>query len=127
MNIDYTFFVYVLVVALLMIANTIFRIALAQVIGDFSWNELWKGLKKYLLIIVGVALVYASGLLIPNMKLITIDQQDVTILEGLNVLSVALVGIYAFKCFENIKTIFEIKNVEVEEKEDELETTEGEG
>lgn len=127
MIIDYTFFVYVLVVALLMIANTIFRIALAQVIGDFSWNELWKGLKKYLLIIVGVALVYASGLLIPSMKLITINQQDVTILEGLNVLSVALVGIYAFKCFENIKAIFEIKTVDIEEKEDELETTEGEG
>lgn len=127
MNIDYTFFIYVLVVALLMIANTVFRIALAQVIGDFSWAELWKGLKKYLLIIVGIALVYASGLLMPDMKLITINQQDVTILDGLNVLAIALVGIYAFKCFENIKAIFDIKNVEIEEKEDELETTEGEG
>lgn len=127
MNIDYTFFIYVLVVALLMIANTVFRIALAQVIGDFSWAELWKGLKKYLLIIVGIALVYASGLLLPDMRLITINQQDVTILDGLNVLAIALVGIYAFKCFENIKAIFDIKNVEIEEKEDELETTEGEG
>lgn len=127
MNIDYTFFIYVLVVALLMIANTVFRIALAQVIGDFSWTELWKGLKKYLLIIVGIALVYASGLLMPDMKMITINQQDVTILDGLNVLAIALVGIYAFKCFENIKAIFDIKNVEIEEKEDELETTEGEG
>lgn len=127
MNIDYTFFIYVLVVALLMIANTVFRIALAQVIGDFSWAELWKGLKKYLLIIIGIALVYASGLLLPDMRLITINQQDVTILDGLNVLAIALVGIYAFKCFENIKAIFDIKNVEIEEKEDELETTEGEG
>lgn len=127
MNIDYTFFIYVLVVALLMIANTVFRIALAQVIGDFSWAELWKGLKKYLLIIIGIALVYASGLLLPDMRLITINQQDVTILDGLNILAIALVGIYAFKCFENIKAIFDIKNVEIEEKEDELETTEGEG
>ncbi|MDO4377973.1 MAG: hypothetical protein Q4C64_02320 [Erysipelotrichia bacterium] len=127
MNIDYTFFIYVLVVALLMIANTIFRIALAQVVGDFSWNELWKGLKKYLLIITGVALVYVSGLLLPDMKLIAINQQDVTILDGLNILSVALVCIYAYKCFENIKAIFDIKNAEIEEKEDKLETTEGEG
>lgn len=37
------------------------------------------------------------------------------------------VGIYAFKCFDNIKAIFETKNVDLEEKEDELETTEGEG
>lgn len=41
--------------------------------------------------------------------------------------STVLVGIYAFKCFDNIKAIFETKNVDLEEKEDELETTEGEG
>ena len=41
--------------------------------------------------------------------------------------STVLVGIYAFKCFDNIKAIFETKNVDLEKKEDDLETTEGEG
>lgn len=92
-------------VAVLMIANSIFRIALAVKIGDFDWAELLRGLLKYLLTLIGVALFYIAGELCPEAG-IEISGEMVTIDTALNLISLALIAVYTSKCFQNVKDIF---------------------
>ena len=65
-NLDYGLLSNIVAVAALMIANTIFRIALSVKIGDFDFDELKRGILKYLLTLIGVALFYVAGELCPQ-------------------------------------------------------------
>ena len=104
-NLDYGLLSNIAAVAALMIANTIFRVALSVKIGDFDFDELKRGILKYLLTLVGVALFYIAGELCPQAS-VEISGEMVTIDTALNLVSLALVTTYTVKCFQNVKDIF---------------------
>lgn len=104
------FITYVLVVALLMIANTIFKSAEVLIKGEFDFKKFFTGLGKYALILVGVFAVYYSGTLVPDIKII----DDTTILDAINIIQMALIIKYGVSCFNNLKSIFELSNEDIE-------------
>lgn len=104
-NLDYGLLSNIVAVAALMIANTIFRVALSVKIGDFDFDELKRGILKYLLTLIGVALFYVAGELCPQAS-VEISGEMVTIDTALNLVSLALVTTYTVKCFQNVKDIF---------------------
>ena len=104
-NIDMGLVYNIIAVAALMICNTVLRIALSVKIGDFDKGELLRGLLKYLLTLVAVAFFYVAGEFCPEAG-IEINGDMVTIDTALNMLSLGLIGVYAVKCFENLRDIF---------------------
>lgn len=104
------FITYILVIALLMIANTIFKSAEVIIKGEFDFKKLYMGLCKYALILIGVSAVYYSGTLVPEIKII----DDTSILDMMNVLQMALIIKYGLSCYENLKSVFELSNEDIE-------------
>ena len=104
-NIDYGLLANICAIAALMLANTLFRIALSVKIGDFDFSELWRGLLKYVLTLVGVGLFYCAGEFCPEAG-IEISGEMVTIDTILNMVALSLIAVYTVKCFDNIKDIF---------------------
>ena len=105
MEFDVTLFHNILAVAALMVCNTIFRIALSVKIGDFDFDELKRGLFKYILTLAGVAFFYLAGELCPEAG-VEIASEVVTIDTALNIFTLGLIGVYALKCFDNLRDIF---------------------
>ena len=104
-NFDVGLVYNILAVAALMVCNTILRIALSVKIGDFDLGELKRGLLKYLLTLVAVALFYLAGELCPEAS-INISGDAVTIDTALNMVALGLIAVYTVKCFENLRDVF---------------------
>ena len=104
-NIDTGLVANIFAVAALMLANTLFRVALSVKIGDFDVQELLRGLLKYVLTLVGVGLFYAAGEFCPEAG-VEIAGEMVTIDTLLNMVALSLIAVYTVKCFDNIKDIF---------------------
>lgn len=104
-NIDTGLVANIFAVAALMIANALFRVALSVKIGDFDFQELWRGLLKYLLTLIGVGLFYVAGEFCPEAG-VEIAGEMVTIDTILNMVALGLIAVYTVKCFDNIKDIF---------------------
>lgn len=102
------FITYILVIGLLMLANTIFKSAEVLIKGEFDFKKFFTGLGKYALILIGVFAVYYSGTLVPDVKII----DDTTILDAMNIIQMALIVKYGLSCFENLKSIFELSDDE---------------
>lgn len=106
-------FKLVLVVASLMGANTLFKIATCSQSGAFEWRILVKGLIKYLLVLLGVTSMIVAGSLLPDMAIVAVGDTSITILQALSAGMTALIVIYAGKCIENLKEMFGIKTEDV--------------
>ena len=104
-QIDYGLVANICAVAALMLANTLFRIALSVKIGDFDPHELGRGLVKYLITLLGVAAFYTAGEFCPEAG-VEIAGEMVTIDTILNMVALSLIAVYTVKCFDNIKDIF---------------------
>lgn len=104
-QIDYGLLSNICAVASLMLANTLFRLALAVKIGDFDVQELLRGLFKYVLTLIGVGLFYTAGQFCPEAG-VEIAGEMVTIDTILNMVALSLIAVYTVKCFDNIKDIF---------------------
>lgn len=104
-QIDYGLLANICAIAALMLANTLFRLALAVKIGDFDLQELLRGLVKYVLTLIGVGLFYAAGQFCPEAG-VEIAGEMVTIDTILNMVALSLIAVYTVKCFDNIKDIF---------------------
>lgn len=104
-QIDYGLLANICAIAALMIANTLFRIALSVKIGDFDPQELLRGLVKYVITLIGVAAFYAAGEFCPEAG-VEIAGEMVTIDTILNMVALGLIAVYTVKCFDNIKDIF---------------------
>lgn len=121
LNSNKDFFVSIVTVILLMSANTLFKVASTSLEGTFDKATLVCGIKKYALILIGVLCMLGGGLLIPDMSVIAVDGQSLTILDALNAGAIALIVMYAAKAFTNLKDLLSlttqdiIDNVVVEE------------
>lgn len=114
-NIDYGLLTNIFAIAALMLANTLFRLALSVKIGDFDFHELWRGLLKYALTLVGVGLFYCAGEFAPEAG-VEIAGEMVSIDTILNMAALSLIAVYTVKCFDNIKDIFRDVGVVIAER-----------
>lgn len=124
-NLDLTLLYYVGAIALVMVANTLFGIAKAQKYDEFDWNILKKGLIKYLLILLGVAFVFVAGILLPDFRVtLPIVENEVTIIQMLSVVAVAILIKYVISCYQNLVELFgveeEIQKTVIETQKDEF-------
>ena len=124
-NLDLTLLYYVGAIALVMIGNTLFGIAKAQKYDEFDWNTLKKGLIKYLLILLGVAFVFVAGILLPDFRVtLPIVENEVTIIQMLSVVAVAILIKYVISCYQNLVELFgveeEIQKTVIETQKDEF-------
>lgn len=122
---DFTLLYYVAGIALVMLANTLFGIAKAQKYDEFDWNTLKKGLIKYLLILLGVAMVFGAGILLPDFKVtLPVIEDEVTITQMLSVVAVAILVKYVISCYQNLVDLFgvqeEVQKSVVETQKDEF-------
>lgn len=101
---------YVLVIALLMLANTIFKSAEVIIKREFDFKKFFLGLCKYAFILVGVFMVYYAGTLAPNITVM----DNTTILDMINILEMGLIVKYGVACYENLKAIFELKDEDLD-------------
>lgn len=122
---DFTLLYYVAGIALVMLANTLFGIAKAQKYDEFDWETLKKGLIKYLLILLGVAMIFGAGILLPDFKVtLPVIEDEVTITQMLSVVAVAILVKYVISCYQNLVDLFgvqeEVEKSVVETQKDEF-------
>ena len=110
MKIDETLMYNIAAIAALMASNTILRIALSVKIGDFDFDELKRGLIKYLLTLIAVFFFYIAGQFCPDFKF-EINGELVTITTALNIMSLGIIGAYVAKCVANLRDIFSDVNL----------------
>lgn len=119
MNIDWTLFIYVAVDALVMICNTLLGIAKANKYDEFKWSTLKQGLIKYGLILIAVGCLFLAGCLVPTLKFtLPIASQDVTIIEAMCILAIAVMIIYLKSACENFIELFKITDDSLKQAEE---------
>lgn len=115
-NLDFTVFIYVGAIALLMLANTALGVAKANKLDQFSWKTLLNGLAKYLLILLAVIFIFGAGVLLPDFKvMLPIDEESITIIQMLSLLAAAVIIKYVKSCLDNFTEIMQI-NEELKDK-----------
>ena len=124
-KIDFTLFYYIGAIALVMTANTLFGIAKAQKYYEIAWKILKKGIVKYLLILLGVTFVFGAGTLLPEFKVtLPVIEENVTIVQMLSVMAIAVLIKYIRSCYENFNELMgmqeEIEKTVAEKQKDEF-------
>ena len=120
------FFIYVAAIALVYLGQMFFKIKQTRKSGEFDWKVLFSGLLDHCIFFVGVLCIFASGLLLPEVKVAIIDGVEMALPDALLFLAMALYIRQSVKALQNIKENYEIENVKsIEERA--LEDTEGRG
>ena len=104
---------YVLVIVLIYLAQTLFKISATRKQGTFDWKELFNGMFDYAIYFLGVLVFFYAGTLIPDMQLIKIGETAYNITDALTLIAIALIGIQSAKAFKNIKETFELKDEDI--------------
>lgn len=105
---------YLAAIAIMIVANTIFRLAVTQKFDDFDRDALVQGIKKNLFIMLGIILVFIVGCLIPEVKFTIVEGQEMTIVDALKVTSIAIIGYYVIKCFAVMKELLMPETIDVD-------------
>lgn len=116
-NLDFTVFLYVGAIALLMLANTCLGVTKANKLNQFSWNTFFNGLVKYLLILLAVIFIFGAGVLLPDFKvLLPINEESITIIQMLSLLATAVIIKYVKSCLDNFTEVMKIDKESKEQK-----------
>ena len=124
-NLDLTLFYYIGAIALVMVANTLFGVAKAQKYNSFDWEQLKRGIVKYLFILLGVTFIFIAGIMLPEFKVtLPVIEETVTIIQMLSVVAIAILIKYVISCYENLVELFgvqeEIEKTVAEKQKDEF-------
>lgn len=103
MNIDWNILKYIGGVATAMLMNTTFGIAKASKTETFDVEKLKDGLIKYAWILLGVVLMFATGLLVPDTT-ISVDGvgEGLTFIEIIVKVSQIAIGYFGVKAVLNL-------------------------
>ena len=116
-NLDFTVFIYVGAIALLMLAKTCLGVTKANKLNQFSWNTLFNGLVKYLLILLAVIFIFGAGVLLPDFKvMLPINEESITIIQMLSLLATAVIIKYVKSCLDNFTEVMQIDKELKEQK-----------
>ena len=117
---DNEFFIYVLVIIGIYLAQTAFKVAKCRKDGTFDWKELLNGMIDYAIYFIGILIFFFAGTLIPDKQIINFDGKSYTITSLLTIFAYILMVAQAMKMFKNIQETFNIatdKPLEVNDKE----------
>lgn len=116
-NLDFTVFIYVAAIALLMLANTCLGVTKANKLKQFSWKTFFDGLVKYLLILLAVIFIFGAGVLLPDFKvMLPINEESITIIQMLSLLATAVIIKYVKSCLDNFTEVMQIDKELKEQK-----------
>ena len=106
---DNEFFIYVLVIIGIYMAQTAFKVAKCRKDGTFDWKELLNGIIDYAIYFLGLIIFFFSGTLIPDKQIINFDGKSYTINALLTIFAYILMVAQATKMFRNIQETFNIE------------------
>lgn len=109
------FGMYMLALAIMMVANTLFRLAATNKLGNFDKEKLVSGLKKNACVFLGMALVFCAGTLLPQVQ-ISFDGNEVTLVQGVQAIILAAMAYYGVKSLMALKDLLVGKKEEVSEE-----------
>lgn len=104
------FFIYVLVIIAVYIAQTLFKVSATRQKGEFDWKKLINGTIDYAIYFAGIIVFFFGGTLIPNVKILEVNGQSYSIPDALTLFALALIIIQSTKAFKNIKETFDVKD-----------------
>lgn len=117
MEILYKFLTYVGAIALVYLAQTLFKIKQTRKDGSFSWKVLLDGLIDHLIFFAGVMCLFASGIVLPEVKIATINGIEVNMVDALCMVAIALYIKQGFSALNNVKDNYGVDNIEVKKIE----------
>lgn len=117
MEILYKFLTYVGAIALVYLAQTLFKIKQTRKNGSFSWKVLLDGLIDHLIFFAGVMCLFASGIVLPEVKIATINNIEVNMVDALCMVAIALYVKQGFSALNNVKDNYGVDNIEVKKIE----------
>ena len=99
-----------LIVALiaLIVANTLLGAVIAGIKMDFKKEVLVRGLLKHTAIAFAIFLIYVAGLCVPNLQLVTINGDALTLIEALDTGFLSALAVYAGKVIKNLYVLLTI-------------------
>ena len=99
-----------LIVALiaLIVANTLLGAVIAGIKMDFKKEVLVRGLLKHTAIAFAIFLIYVAGLVVPNLQLVAINGDALTLIEALDTGFLSALAVYAGKVIKNLYILLTI-------------------
>ena len=107
------FFIYVMVLIGIYVAQTLFKIASTRKDGTFDFRTLINGIIDYAIYFCGILVLFYAGSLISDTQIIPIGDKTYTITDALTALAYALIVMQSKKCFDNIKETFQVTDENV--------------
>ena len=88
-----------------MLANVLLGVTLAKLKQEFKKEKLLSGLVKYLGIVLGVLLMYLAGYLNPNIIVANINNVEVNLMTGIEVLFISGIVYYGMQDLIKLKNL----------------------
>ena len=88
-----------------MLANVLLGVTLAKLKQEFKKEKLLSGLVKYLGIVLGVLLMYLAGYLNPNIIVANINNVEVNLMTGIEVLFISGIVYYGIQDLIKLKDL----------------------
>ena len=92
----------------LMNANVLLGIAIAEMKLEFNKEIMVRGILKHSAIAFAIFLIYVAGCCVPNLQVVIINENSLTLIEALDTGFLSALAIYAAKVIKNLYTIFTI-------------------
>lgn len=93
-----------------MIANVLLGVTLAKLKQEFKKEKLLSGLVKYLGIVLGVSLMYLTGYLNPSIVVANINNVEVNLMTGIEVLFISGIVYYGMQDLIKLKDLLGLSN-----------------
>lgn len=93
-----------------MIANVLLGVTLAKLKQEFKKEKLLIGLVKYLGIVLGVLLMYLTGYLNPSIVVANINNVEVNLMTGIEVLFISGIIYYGMQDLIKLKNLLGLSN-----------------
>ena len=93
-----------------MIANVLLGVTLAKLKKEFNKEKLLNGLVKYMSIVLGVLLMYLAGYLNSDIMIANINNVEVNLMTGIEVLFVSGIVFYGMQDLIKLKDLLGLSN-----------------
>lgn len=93
-----------------MIANVLLGVTLAKLKQEFKKEKLLSGLVKYLGIFLGISLMHLAGYLNPDIVVANINNVEVNLMTGIEVLFISGIVFYGVQDLIKLKDLLGLSN-----------------
>ena len=93
-----------------MFANVLLGVTLAKLKQKFKKEKLLNGLVKYASVLIGISLMYLAGYLNPNIIVANINNVEVNLMTGIEVLFISGIVYYGMQNLIKLKNLLGLSN-----------------